>query len=133
MIANTNLYYQTSSKCLFVQWSKKKVFARRIFLALQTISKYSMPFTYFNIRNYSPEVINDEKQSWILSYRGWIISILKKNLHGIFALLYNPSTKQNLALILTRQSKFEWQYNFLFSQKKLNYNIFNDNTQEQSI
>ena len=129
MIAATNLYHQTPSKRLFVQWSKEKIFARRIFLALQTISKYSMPFTYFNIRNYSPKVM----RSWILSYRGWIISILKKNWHGIFVLLYKPSTKQNLGWILTRQSKFEWQHNFLFSQKKLNYNIFNDNTQEQLI
>ena len=66
MIAATNLYHQTPSKRLFVQWSKEKIFARRIFLALQTISKYSMSFTYFNIRNYPPKVIKDEKLNIIL-------------------------------------------------------------------
>ena len=34
---------------------------------------------------------------------------------------------------VTRQNKFSWQQNFLFFQKKFNYNIFNDNTQEQLI
>ena len=67
--------------------------------------------------------------SWILSYRGWIILILNKNQHRIFVLLYTPSTKQNLGWILTRQSKFHWQHNFPFFQKKFNYNIFKDNTQ----
>ena len=40
----------------------------------------------FNIRNYSSEVINIQRRevTWILYYRGWIISILnKKKKHGI--------------------------------------------------
>ena len=43
-------------------------------------------------------------------------------------LLYTPSTKLNLGWMLTRQNKFQWQRNFLFFQKKFNYNIFNDVT-----
>ena len=73
----------------------------------------------FNIKNYSPDLsnINDVRRSWILSYRVWIISILNKNSHGIFVLLYTLSTKENLGWMLTRQSKFQWRNNFLFFLK----------------
>ena len=73
----------------------------------------------FNIKNYSPDLsnINDVKRSWILSYRVWIISILNKNWHGIFVLLYTLSTKENLGWMLTRRSKFQWRNNFLFFLK----------------
>ena len=52
----------------------------------------------FNVRNYSPEVSNIRRREAELN----IIlprvnnSILSKYRHGIFVLLYTPSTKQNL-------------------------------------
>ena len=91
------------------------------------LNKYSMLFCLISEIIHPRQVIfNDAKRSWILSYRGRIISVLNKNRHWIFVFLYTPSTKQNLGWMLTRQSKFQWQHNFLFCQKKFNYNIFKD-------
>ena len=52
----------------------------------------------FNIRNYSPEVINIQRREAELNItlpRGNNFDIKQKR-HGIFVLLYNPSTKQDL-------------------------------------
>ena len=51
----------------------------------------------FNIRNYSPEVINIQwhERSWMLCYRGWIISILnKKGMEYLF--YYMPPTPNKI-------------------------------------
>ena len=61
------------------------------------ISKYSIPFL-FNIRNYSPEVINIQRREAELN----IILLrlnnfnFKQKRHGIFVLLYATNTKQDL-------------------------------------
>ena len=61
------------------------------------ISKYFMPFCLISwIIRPRQEIFNAAKRSWILPYRGWIILILNKKLHGIFVLLYTSSTKQKV-------------------------------------
>ena len=73
----------------------------RLQIFLLILSKYSMPFCLILEIIHSRQLIfNNAKRSWILSYRGWIISILNKNRHGILVLLYTHSTKQNLGWML---------------------------------
>ena len=71
----------------------------------------------FNIRNYSPEVINIQRREAELN----IIlprmnnSILNKKLHGIFVFLYATNTKQDLGRQrLTKRSKV-WSKHEFFS------------------
>ena len=71
------------------------------------ISKYSMPFCLilskyfvflFNIRNYSPKVINVQRREAELNIILPMVNNFdfKQKMHGIFVLLYATNTKQNL-------------------------------------
>ena len=74
----------------------------------------------FNIGNYSPDLGDIQRREAefniifprVNNFGINIKHILNKNRHGIFVLLYTPSTKQNIEWILTRQNKFKWQHNF---------------------
>ena len=46
-----------------------------------------------------------------------------------FFIIYPQHQKNQCGWMLTKHSKFQWQHNYLF--KKINYIIFDYNTQEQ--
>ena len=59
-----------------------------------------MPFCLISEIIHSRELIcNDAKRSWILSYGGWLVSILSKGTHEIFVLLYATNTKKKFGMI----------------------------------
>ena len=60
------------------------------------ISKYYTSFCFISEIIHPKYVIfNDAKRSWILSYLGWIISILNKNRHGICFIIYYQQQKKS--------------------------------------
>ena len=62
------------------------------------------------------------KRSWILYYRGWIISILNKKRHGIFVLLHATNAKQDLGKKRLRKLSKVWsKHKFFFVKTELQH------------
>ena len=69
-----------------------------IFAFMATNIKQIIHAVLFNIRNYSPKVINIQRREAELNITLPRVNNfdIKQKRHGIFVLLYTPSTKQDL-------------------------------------
>ena len=81
----------------------------------------------FNIRNYLLEVRNIQRRKEeliviLLSYWGWIVSLLNKKWHRIFVLLYTANTKLKVGECY-EGTAYSSDNNY-FSFKKINWNIY---------
>ena len=75
----------------------------------------------FNIRNYSPEVINIQRREAELNIILPRVNNfdIKQNWHGIFVSFYTPSTKQNIESMLKGKINFSDNTTFFIFTKSL--------------